>query len=99
MNSPPDEDAPLQRELLGHVWVDSGRLIVTDPAYLDQLLDQEEGTLSPLESRANVFADGMAMVFHTGPRTGRYPVYVTRFQNGCLAKVEIELDERASPIE
>jgi hypothetical protein len=96
MNAHDANPPALRREALGHVWVDSGRLIVADPTYLDQLAEQE-GALASGEARCEIVGDGMAVAFQTGPRTGRYPVYVTRFENGCVARIEIELDERASP--
>jgi len=96
MSSPDESSIPLKRELLGHVWVDSGRLVIADPTYLDQLAEDQEQLLAALPTRSEIIGDGMAMAFQTGPRTARYPVYITHFENGCLAKIEIELDLRAS---
>jgi hypothetical protein len=36
------------------------------------------------------------VAFRSGLRNGRYPVYVTRFENGAIAKVEIEMEEQLS---
>ena len=38
--------------------------------------------------------EGLAAAFRVGIRNGRYPVYVTRYPNGAIAKFEVELDER-----
>jgi hypothetical protein len=97
MNNQKPGDATLKRELLGHVWVDSGRLLVTDPMYLAQLADEEDQLLNALPTRAELIGDGMAVAFQTGLRTARYPVYVTRYENGCVARVEIEFDARLEP--
>lgn len=89
------DDAPkIQRELIGRVWVDSGQLVLTDPNYLEELdPDLIESTIGP-KLRAALLNDGMAVAFRTGLRTGSYPVYAHRFENGAIQRIEILLDER-----
>lgn len=87
------EASPLRRELVGHVWVDSGQLVVTDPSYLEDLDYETLNELTSLKHRFSLYNEGMAAVFRSGLRSGSYPVYVTRFENGAIAKVEIEMSE------
>ena len=92
-----------KRYLLGHVSVDSGQLILVDPAYLRDWKDGE----FDLEKRPNnsyaecclkslsvqgggqVFND-LAVCFSTGWGDGTYPVFATK-QDGRIVKVELEM--------
>lgn len=91
--SGPPEAAPLRRELAGHIWVESGQLVLTDPSYLEDLDFDTVSELTSLKKRFCLYNEGLAMVFRSGIRSGSYPVYVTRFENGAIAKVEIEMAE------
>lgn len=86
--------APLRRELLGRIWVDSGQLVLTDPSYLEDLEFETIEELTTLKKRCCMYNEGMAAVFRSGLRSGSYPVYVTRFENGAIARIEIELAEQ-----
>lgn len=88
------EATPLRRELVGHIWMDSGQLVLTDPSYLEDLDFDAISELTSLKKRFCLFNEGMAVVFRSGIRSGSYPVYVTRFENGAIAKVEIEMSEQ-----
>lgn len=87
-------EADTIRELVGHVWVDSGQLMVTDPMYLEELDPDILETATNLQQRSRLMQDGMAAVFRSGLRNTKCPVYATRYRNGALAKVEIIFDER-----
>lgn len=87
------EASPLRRELVGHVWVDSGQLVITDPSYLEDMDYETLDELTNLKKRFSLYNEGMAAIFRSGLRSGSYPVYVTRFENGAIAKVEIEMSE------
>lgn len=85
---------PTRRTLLGYVWVDSGQLVIVDPSYLDDLDCESLSAATDLARRAALINDGMAAAVRSGIRNGRYPVYVTTFENGAIARVEIAMDER-----
>jgi hypothetical protein len=85
---------PLRRELVGQIWMDSGQLVLTDPDYLPDLDGEALARLTSLRQRFAVFNEGQAMVFRSGIRNASYPVYVTRFENGAIARIEIELAEQ-----
>ena len=87
----------LIRELVGHVWADSGQLIITDPSYMEDLDFEMIDSATSLKKRHNLIMDGMAVALRSGIRNSRYPVYVTRFENGAIAKVEIEFAEPIAP--
>lgn len=87
----------LPRELVGYVWVDSGQLILTDPSYLEDLDPEMVESATTLKKRFGLIMEGMAVVFRSGVRNSRYPVYVTRFENGAIAKIEIEMAEQLTP--
>jgi len=87
------DQTPLERELVGHIWVDSGQLLLTDPGYAEDLDYETIDTATDKKHRHAVLLDGMAMVFRSGLRNSRYPVYVTRFENGAIFKIEIEMTE------
>jgi hypothetical protein len=92
--SPNDSPPQIIRQLVGHIWVDSGQLILTDPIYLEEL---DADTIEPatsLKQRYGLVNDGMAAAFRSGLRNAKYPVYVTRFENGALARIEVVLDDR-----
>ena len=92
-----------KRVLLGRVFVDSGQLVLVDPAYLRDWKDGE----FDLEKRPNnsyaecclkslsvqgggpVFND-LGVCFSTGWGDGIYPVYASR-EDGRIVKVEIEM--------
>lgn len=93
----PENNQPLVRELIGYVWVDSGQLVITDPSYLEDLDFETISESTSLKQRYKLMMDGMAVALRSGIRNSRYPVYVTRFENGAIAKVEIELTEQKLP--
>lgn len=82
------------RELVGHVWVDSGQLVLTDPIYLEELDAEMIDAATSLQRRFSLINDGMAAAFRSGLRNSKYPVYVTRFRNGALARIEVVFDDR-----
>lgn len=88
------EHPPLARDLLGYVWVDTGHLVVTDPNYAQELDPEAAQQATTQRARAAMIGEGLAAAFRVGIRNGRYPVYVTRYPNGAIAKFEVELDER-----
>lgn len=93
----PQSPAPhdeLKRELVGHIWVDSGQLVVTDPNYLEEIDAETIDAATTLKARSALLLDGMAAAFRVGIRNGRYPVYALKYPNGAIAQVVIELDER-----
>jgi hypothetical protein len=94
-----DQTAPgkLVRELIGHVWADSGQLIITDPGYMEDLDFEMIDSATNLKQRHSLIMDGMAVALRSGIRNSRYPVYVTRFENGAIAKIEIEFAEQLAP--
>lgn len=81
------------RECLGYVWVDSGQLVITDPNYMEELDYDTIDAATNHKKRAALIMDGMAAAVRSGIRNGKYPVYVLRFANGVLAKVEIDMTE------
>ena len=89
----------VKRERLGYVWVDSGQLIVTDPCYLEELDGETIEQATTHRKREGLVMDGMAAAFRTGIRIGRYPVYVHKFENGAIARIEIELTENSAETE
>ena len=93
-----------ERFPLGRVSVDSGQLVLVDPAYLRNWNDGEfdlekrpgndyaECCLASLSAKGGgqVF-NGLAVCFSTGWGDGSYPVFATK-RDGRIVKVEIDLD-------
>ncbi|HOE97861.1 MAG TPA: hypothetical protein PLS90_17510 [Candidatus Sumerlaeota bacterium] len=94
-----DPQSGTQRDLIGHVWVESGRLLLTDPIYREEFDEETLARAGDRAQRAGLLNDGMAALFQTGIRIGRYPVYAHRFANGALARVEIDLQASAPEAE
>lgn len=93
-SEPSPEAAPEdKRELVGYVWVDSGQLIVTDPNYIEQLDYEAISRETNRHKRSSLIMDGLAIALRTGIRNGKYPVYVKKYENGSIRRVEIEMDE------
>ena len=92
-----------ERFLLGRVSVDSGQLVLVDPAYLRDWKDGEfdlekrpnnsyaECCLASLsvQGGGQVFND-LAVCFSTDWGDGTYPVFATK-QDGRIVKVELEM--------
>ena len=92
-----------KRFLLGYVGVDSGQLVLVDPAYLRDWKDgpfdldfkpdnaYAECCMASLSAKGggNVFSD-LAVCFSTGWGDGSYPVFATK-EDGRIVKVEIEM--------
>ena len=81
------------RELIGHVWVDSGQLVITDPSYMEQLDYEAISQETNRKKRVGLIMDGLAIALRAGVRNGKYPVYVKKYENGSIRHVEIIMDE------
>ena len=92
-----EQEQLLVRELVGHVWVDSGQLVLTDPEYIQDLDPEVLEAATDLKHRSKLIMDGMAVAFRSGLRSARYPVYVIRFENGAIARIEIDLTGTEQP--
>lgn len=85
------EQRELERRLVGRVWVDSDQLVLMDPLYLDQLDAETIDAATNLKNRTGLGNDVMAIAFRSGIRIGCYPVYITQFKQGAVARVEVDM--------
>ena len=92
--SKPEADDTLTRTKLGEVWVDSGQLYLGDPLYLEEFDPETLQQATTMEDRQKLLNEGMAAVFRSGLRNTKIPVYITRYPNGAISRVEIVFDER-----
>jgi hypothetical protein len=90
------------RKLIGHVAVDSGQLIISDPCYLRSWKDGEATDLNSHYGQAciaslsdecagEILVSGIAgtgVVFSTGG-DGAFPVYAHYQKDGSISKIEI----------
>jgi hypothetical protein len=92
---------------IGHVWVDSGGIVMTDPCYLREWKGHDAAFDKPGEysyagfctatcsdDAAGMLSEGMAAVVATGYGDGSYPVDVTYNNEGRVVAVTILFDEQ-----
>lgn len=92
----------MEWETVGTVGVDTGTLLITDPAYLDHWgHDDAPGSYSLDGLRAGMLGhaatslrfplghDGAGVAVHTGYGDGIYPVQVSRTEDGHVAAVRV----------
>jgi hypothetical protein len=73
-------------ELVGHVGVDTGTLVLIDPCYAFD----STAIFDELGERAHAEVPGAAVAVRTGYGDGWYPVYATRNADGRVIGIEIK---------
>jgi hypothetical protein len=71
---------------VGEVWVDSGRLCLVDPCYLDGAHSLEESTLDG----ASATESGGCVMVSSGFGDGIYPVYAAVDESGTVVSVRVD---------
>jgi len=86
------------KELIGHVGVDSGQLMVVDPCYVFKQMTQSEAdelykdACNATKPHGMVLCSGIqgeAAAFSSGYGDGVYPVYAYKNEEGRIIRVEI----------
>jgi len=91
-------------ELIGHVGVDSGTVMIGDPCYTlpDDASQRDETarTWEVLCSKTDyskqvqeLFGDGMGLIVSSGYGDGYYPVYAERNEEGRILRILVDFDE------
>ncbi|MDF1510192.1 hypothetical protein PZE06_18825 [Robertmurraya sp. DFI.2.37] len=83
------------KEFLGNVSVDSGMLMIADPCYVKESLEdkcEEIGELIDNEARSGQVLNGFCLGFSPGYGDGLYDVFAKRDENGRIIKVEIIME-------
>ncbi len=92
--------SPVERKLVGHVDVDSGQVILTDPCYVDEgfsyseLLEGWGARFGGSVEREHAIPGprDLGVVVETAWGDGSYPVYA-EIQGGRVMRVMVEFDE------
>lgn len=92
--------SPVDRQLVGHVDVDSGQVILTDPCYVDEGFSYDEmlkgwgahfgGDVE--REHAMPGPRDLGVVVQTAWGDGSYPVYA-EIQGGRVMRVTVEFDD------
>lgn len=86
----------MKRMLIGHVAVDSGQLLIIDPAYEGE--DLEAHPDKPNQLVVARHQNDAAVAFNTEIGDGYFPVYAYRNDQGELSSITISLvEESAAP--
>ena len=92
--------SPVERKVVGHVDVDSGQVILTDPCYVDEgfsyreMLEGWGARFGGAVEREHAMPGprGLGVVVETAWGDGSYPV-IAEIQGGRVMRVTIEFDE------
>ena len=91
----------MERIYLGKCGVDSGRLLITDPCYIDKvqkIVDESKDEILAIckddyQSLDFKHGEGLGVTFASGYGDGLYSVYGYKNKDGRIIKVEIIMGE------